>query len=430
MKKFISYILIGILVFGMVPTVYATGNVTIDTSVPLFQEIKDGGSYTAPKEISIADLSKTSYILLKKEGNATVKFDGETFTGYTEVTKGTDFDCVTYQKVATIATNGTYLLYARDVYDHATEANFTVTGATIPDGGGGGGGGGGAAPATEAVATPTASKSSGTYATGTAITLATKTEGATIYYTLDGTTPTKNSTKYTGEIILGKDMVIKAIAVKSGMDDSTVAIFTYTIGIGGTTPAAVEVSIKENAKEINYIVGYKDHTFRPEKGVTRAETVVMLSRLLDVKGEVQSATFTDIGSFDWAQEAINICASAGIVSGYTDNTFKPSQVITRGEFAGILARILKIDNQPITKENFPDTKNHWANKSMNAMYEKGYLKGFEDGTFGPDNPITRAQAVAIINRIAGIEDATSQSPIFTDVSTEYWAFDAINAAVM
>lgn len=195
------------------------------------------------------------------------------------------------------------------------------------------------------------------------------------------------------------------------------------------TPPAVGVTItlKQNAKNLNYMSGYEDHTFRPDQTMIRAETAVLLSRLVDSTGEIPKSNFTDLESFGWAQDAIDLFYAAGVFSGYDDNTFRPEQGIRRGEFSTMLVRMLKLENEPQGETKFSDTKGHWAEKNINIMSNKGYITGYGNDMFGPNDLMTRAQCVVLINRILGIEESTEDSGKFTDLDNSHWAAGAIHA---
>ncbi|MHC1748925.1 MAG: S-layer homology domain-containing protein [Cellulosilyticaceae bacterium] len=184
---------------------------------------------------------------------------------------------------------------------------------------------------------------------------------------------------------------------------------------------------KDNVKAIAYIGGYEDHTFRPDAPIKRGEAVSMLCRLLATENVVPSYNYKDMEM--WAKEPIAMITSMKYMSGYPDGTFKPNKVMTRGEFASVLSKILNLKVQGDTK--LTDVKGHWAEKAICALNESGYIKGYEDGSFKPDKSITRAECVSIMNRIIGKtanKDEISETK-FKDVPNTHWAFEQINIAV-
>ena len=128
----------------------------------------------------------------------------------------------------------------------------------------------------------------------------------------------------------------------------------------------------------------------------------------------------------WAQSLISTLLAKGIVSGYPDGTFKPDQTVTRAEFSAILCRALGIT--PSEKgSNFSDLQGHWAEKYVNPLVEKGLIKGYPDGTFAPDQPIKRCEIAAIMARALTLPPLIGK-PTFSDIDTTHWAFGFVEAA--
>ncbi|CAM3407971.1 S-layer-like y domain-containing protein [Paenibacillus lupini] len=179
-----------------------------------------------------------------------------------------------------------------------------------------------------------------------------------------------------------------------------------------------------------YITGYLDGTFRPNQAVTRAEMSTMLYRLLS--GSIQTSTapfaFTDVSNGYWAAAAIKWGQGAGILNGYPDHSFKPNTSITRAEMASILVKWLKLDTAA-ANHIFTDSNGHWATAQIAAVAEMGFMTGYTDGSFGPDQALTRAEAVVIINRILDRGPLTGvASPTWKDVPASSWAFGAVEEA--
>lgn len=179
-----------------------------------------------------------------------------------------------------------------------------------------------------------------------------------------------------------------------------------------------------------YITGYSDGTFRPNQAVTRAEMSTMLYRLLS--GSIQAGTapfaFTDVSNGYWAAAAIKWGQGVGILNGYPDHSFKPNASITRAEMASILVKWLKLDTAA-ANHTFTDSNGHWASAQIAAVAEMGYMTGYADGSFRPDQALTRAEAVVIINRILERGPLTGVSdPTWKDVAVSSWAFGAVEEA--
>lgn len=154
-----------------------------------------------------------------------------------------------------------------------------------------------------------------------------------------------------------------------------------------------------------YIIGYPtdDDTniVKPENDITRAEVATIFFRLLTDESRAKFWTteneFSDVESADWFNNAISTAASAGIVNGYEDGTFRPNNAITRAEFAAIASRFANVPYDG--EEMFSDIADHWAKDNINEAAIVGWINGYEDGTFRPNKNITRAEAMTLINRV-------------------------------
>lgn len=179
-----------------------------------------------------------------------------------------------------------------------------------------------------------------------------------------------------------------------------------------------------------YIVGY-ERKFNPDGNITRAETAAMLARLDDSFDENESytTTFADVDSALWYYRTVGFAESQNIITGYEDGTFKPEGSITRAEFASMIAKFAELDIEN-TYTPFEDVNGHWAADKIAACYEAEYIHGYEGNIFRPDEFITRAEAVFIINRMLGRDDLENIENPFTDVSQTHWAYtDIMEAAV-
>ncbi|TMV48424.1 hypothetical protein FE783_18085 [Paenibacillus mesophilus] len=179
---------------------------------------------------------------------------------------------------------------------------------------------------------------------------------------------------------------------------------------------------------IAYINGYFDGTFGPERNVTRAEMAAMLSRAFGAKPRQAGIAFSDVNASHWAKESIENAAKAGLMLGYPDARFKPDHTITRAEMAAIAARLSGDKPKATGTSSFTDTEGHWAKTAIADAKKAGILNGYEDGTFRPEAALTRAEAVAIINKLLGMKPLTDSQPKWTDVSKQHWAYGDIQAA--
>ena len=153
-----------------------------------------------------------------------------------------------------------------------------------------------------------------------------------------------------------------------------------------------------NARDhFSYIKGYGDNTFGPNRTITRAEVAMIFARLSINQSVSGAPQFKDVKAGDWYKTAVDIVARQGVVKGYEDGTFRPNQPITRREFAAIAARYAGNIDTWRTFRDVPATD--WAYTLINRVGGAGWITGYEDNTFRPNNLITRAEVVAIVNRM-------------------------------
>ena len=188
---------------------------------------------------------------------------------------------------------------------------------------------------------------------------------------------------------------------------------SYTVkGSSGGSGGSSRPSL--NTKDhYGYIIGYPvdyytgqpttDQTkkpVRPEGKITRAEVATIYFRMLTDESRTkfwsQSNAYSDVKAGDWFNNAVSTLSKAGIIAGYEDGSFRPNGYITRAEFATIAARFFDVTYNG--KDLFPDISGHWAKDYINQAANKGFVNGYEDGTFKPDRNITRAEAVTLVNR--------------------------------
>ena len=183
-----------------------------------------------------------------------------------------------------------------------------------------------------------------------------------------------------------------------------------------------------------YIQGYPDGHIKPQNNITRAEVATIFYRLLtdDARAYHKSTDsgFSDVKPGDWYNTAVSTMVQAGILTGYGDGTFKPNANITRGEFATIAARFLS--NPYSTKDRFYDTEGHWAEVYINRAAEEGWINGYSDGTFKPDQAITRAEAVTLVNNVLGrkphADHMLPEIVTWPDNPKSAWYYEAIQEA--
>ena len=173
---------------------------------------------------------------------------------------------------------------------------------------------------------------------------------------------------------------------------------------------------------------------RPEANITRAETAAVLFRLLSDpnKGSYLESMFSDITDDLWYAQSVKYLTSNGIIQGYPDGTFRGDSMITRAEFATLIA---KFDMLEFTDDNaFPDIVSHWAFEYINSSAAKGWVIGYPNGEFRPEAYLRRAEIVTAINnmllRAIMPEDIPDWAPNYNDIDLDHWAYaNIIEASV-
>ena len=191
-------------------------------------------------------------------------------------------------------------------------------------------------------------------------------------------------------------------------------VFTYTYarrsssGGGGGGSRKPTVTIPDDVPtglngddHYAYIVGYPDSTVRPQDGITRAEVATIFFRLLTDETRNANSTktnsYSDVAAGAWYNHAVSTLSAMGIVKGDSQGKFNPNAPITRAEFAAIAARF--DDKANTTAVDFSDIASHWAKNEISAAANNGWINGYTDGTFRPNNKITRAEAMTLVNRV-------------------------------
>ena len=177
---------------------------------------------------------------------------------------------------------------------------------------------------------------------------------------------------------------------------------------GGHRPSNPPVTIPDdvptglNGKDhYAYVVGYPDGMVYPQKNITRAEVATIFFRLLT--DETREANMTKSNSYNdmkdgaWYTCAVSTLSKMGIIKGYEDGSFKPDASISRAEFAAIAARFDPDGDK--TPATFSDVSSHWAKDEISIAANHGWIKGYEDGSFKPDQKITRAETMTLVNRV-------------------------------
>lgn len=240
--------------------------------------------------------------------------------------------------------------------------------------------------------------------TGDASARGSQVERSSSRYRFDGWT--KDWTNETDGFVSGEETLAPfTIRNATGGKTYTVTAEFYKRSSSGSSDSSKDddkTPDLEKGDHYAYIVGYaEDGTVRPNANITRAEVAAIFFRLLtdDARDAYWCTTnrFPDVTPDAWYNNAVSTVANAGILVGNPDGTFRPNANITRAEFAAIAARFLS--DPSAGRDRFTDTANHWARALINQAAAEKWVTGYKDGTFRPDNAITRAEAVTLINNV-------------------------------
>lgn len=295
-------------------------------------------------------------------------------------------------------------------------------------------------------------------------------ENILIYYTLDGT-DAKNGKIYNGEkFALSQKTTVKAVYMsacskcgkcKDGKKDECLykvygktGTYMYTVpstaggGGGGGGTRTVDNTRKytsdifgnESPTHIGYIKGYPDGSVKPDGDITREEMTAVLYRITNHEYEKPFAAtgevFGDIDLDRWSARDIEYMAEKGIAKGYPDGLFKPSNPLTRAEFAALICRFAKFEYDDNSQNPFPDLdKTHWAYNDILSLNSAKLMTGYEDGTFRAQSNITRAEVMTVINKILGRNPSDEYVKTlgynpYNDLEKDKWYYVAVLEATV
>ncbi|MCA1041627.1 S-layer homology domain-containing protein [Bacillus infantis] len=186
---------------------------------------------------------------------------------------------------------------------------------------------------------------------------------------------------------------------------SVLLILTMLFSSIGLSSANAASDIKGHwaSKEITLWVqkglmkGYEDGSFKPNKGITRAEFAALVNRTFDFK-EKSARTYSDIKNSAWYKTEVQKADAAGYMTGYEDGSFRPNQSISRQEVAAVLSRIYELEPNSKEASRYKDRFAAWSQNHIGAVSALGYMTGYPDGYFQSAKPITRAEAVVTLDR--------------------------------
>lgn len=189
------------------------------------------------------------------------------------------------------------------------------------------------------------------------------------------------------------------------------------------------------ADHLKYVLGYVDGSVRPEEKITRSEAATLIFRLLPENHRANIWTkankYSDVSSKSWYNIAVSTISNGNLMKGYSDGTFRGDNSITRGEFVTIVYRFSAPSY--VGSDKFTDIANHWAAGYINALADSGLITGYMDGTFRPEQYITRAEAIVILNKLLGrdkisADDMLSEMKTWPDNKPGAWYYEAVQEA--
>jgi hypothetical protein len=190
-----------------------------------------------------------------------------------------------------------------------------------------------------------------------------------------------------------------------------------------------------------YIIGYPDGTVRPTQNISRGEAATVLYRVL--LGEDSGAAmrelsnpYSDVSATAWYSTAVSAMSMSGTIIGYPDGTFRPNAPMSRGELATIVARLgLAQGMRTMAGSGFSDVSGHWAEQNIYYASGIGWLAGYPDGSFRPEEAATRAEFITLVNRMlervpeSTADLLTAGMLTWTDnLDTQEWYYLAIQEA--
>lgn len=322
-----------------------------------------------------------------------------------------------------------------DNYTLTGESKFEVTGGqkvngsytitftykSVAGGGSSGGGGGGGGSVTSYVITASAGNG-GTISPNGNVSVV---RGSDKVFTITA----KDGYRISNVIVDGESVgAVSTYTFRNVTAKHTIAAsFIKVAEIPGIGPGDTGVDKWLRTDEHNsYITGYGNGLFGPENSVTRAQIAQIFYRLLKDQNVTATVNFSDVKPDAWYAEAVNALGSLGIISGVGKGKFDPDRAITRAEFCAVAARFAKVNSSADCPFDDVNTRD-WYYQAVATAASYGWVTGMSDGSFHPNNVISRAQAATIINRMLGAAadrdfvDSHVSNP-YKDVSPSYWAY--------
>lgn len=312
-----------------------------------------------------------------------------------------------------------------DYYEAASDTATVVTARRTSGGGGGGDIGGGT------TTTYTISAEAGTGGTINPNGDVQVTRGADYTFTISA------SEGYAiDDVIVDGDSVgaVSRYTFENVREDHTIeAVFVRDNGVADPDETGVSNWLN-TVDHFAYLSGYPGDLFGPDNNMTRAEAAQMFYNLLLNKDVPTTVTFVDVDSSTWYADAVHALASLSIINGVGDNRYEPERAITRAEFTVMATRFAHVQTAGV--DTFSDVnESDWFFPYVATCVQYGWIDGYPDGTFRPDNSITRSEVTTIVNRMLGrsadseyVDDHTEDLTQFDDVEPMHWAYYQIMEA--
>lgn len=331
----------------------------------------------------------------------------------TQVTEGEDSHTFQYQAVYTISDNLTSLLNQQTKKDDFTLTFVLDNNLTCTD----------------------ANYDSDTHTLTVTVPADDLLDGYTFHFsaeTADGTTLTAGDQLVTSAVLSGQ----------VGTTQVTVPSAPAVVEVVAQTPVAPPVTpgqpadpddtgvsdLLDTENHNQYLFGYPEGTFGPDQNMTRAEVAQMFYNLLVDKNVAITASFKDVPADAWYAKSVNTLASMGIISGVGENRFEPERSITRAEFTSMAMKFTKgaLDGTNV----FSDVHSgDWFYEAVVGSIQYGWIEGYEDGTFRPENRITRVEVTSIVNKMLGrfadrefVAGHADELNAFSDVTSTHWGY--------
>ncbi len=254
----------------------------------------------------------------------------------------------------------------------------------------------------------------------------------TLAYNEDGSAYTINCTDLTVTIGRSDDGEGEGGGAGGGGGGGGVAV-----GGGSVIPKYTkDIFGTEHPTHMSYINGYPDGTVRPDGNITREEIAAVLHRVKEYEESTATGkVFPDVDADRWSADEIEKMAGEQIILGYPDGDFRPEGNLTRAEFAALIYRFAALESEDGDNYLSDLYDTHWAYKEIKALCNAGLVEGYEDGSFKPENNITRAEVMTVINKILGRKPVESYVKAldlnpYSDLEENQWYYTTVLEATI